>query len=118
LIHYTSLSGGQEIEFQEIETGGQKYYKIFRRSKVSFCKIVQEIEKSLGALKGLVILWVRLEVKLAKKIQNNDPLGLFDLLNNYAIFYQNFRSQEKRQFRSPVIRSLDHFRFPTSFKQA
>jgi len=46
------MSGGQEIEFQEIETGRQKYCKIFRRSKVSFSQIVQEIKKAVGALGG------------------------------------------------------------------
>jgi hypothetical protein len=52
LVSVALKSGGQEIKFQEIETGGQKLCKIFMRSKVSFCKFVQEIEKALGVRLG------------------------------------------------------------------
>ncbi len=55
------MSGGEEIEFQEIKTGDPHYHfaklirrskllHIFRTSKLSLCKIDQEIEKALGAL--------------------------------------------------------------------
>jgi hypothetical protein len=46
----------QEIEFQEIETGDQNYYfQNCSRDRMYLwliCKIVQEIEKALGAIGG------------------------------------------------------------------
>jgi hypothetical protein len=58
------MSGGEEIEFQEIKTGDRHYHfeklimrskllHIFRRSELSLCKIEQEIENALGALWGI-----------------------------------------------------------------
>ncbi len=52
LVTVALKSGGQEIKFQKIKTEGRKLCKIFMRSKVSVCKIVQEIEKALGAPRG------------------------------------------------------------------
>jgi hypothetical protein len=50
------LGDDQEIEFQEIETfilmRSKLFAKFFMKSKVSFCKIVQEIKKTPGALGG------------------------------------------------------------------
>jgi hypothetical protein len=40
------LSGGHEIEFQEIES----YCKIDQEIESFFCKIDQEIEKALGVI--------------------------------------------------------------------
>jgi hypothetical protein len=45
--------GVQEIEFQEIETIIDQEIKIIAKFHLSFFKIDREIEKALGALRGL-----------------------------------------------------------------
>jgi hypothetical protein len=55
-FNVVTMAGGQEIEFHEIKTGGQKFCKIFMRSKFSFCKIIQEIEKAIKSEKNPEIM--------------------------------------------------------------
>ncbi len=56
LFNLNLLGDDQEIEFQEIETfilmRSKLFAKFFMKSKLLFCKIVQEIKKTPGALGG------------------------------------------------------------------